>query len=73
MSSKLLVYGATGFVGGHIARTATGSGLPTILAGRDPAKLDPLAAELGVERRDFDLATARALRLRVRPQTSTVW
>src|ERR1700734_3441461 len=66
MSPKLLVYGATGFVGGHIARTAAGSGLPTILAGRDPAKLDSLAADLGVERRAFDLAdagaTARALK-----------
>ncbi|MGC9957756.1 saccharopine dehydrogenase family protein [Roseiarcus sp.] len=66
MSPKLLVYGATGFVGGHIARTAAGSGLPTILAGRDPAKLDSLAAALGVERRAFGLAdagaTARALK-----------
>ena len=61
MSSKLLVYGATGFVGGHIVRTAVGSGLPTILAGRDPAKLDPLAAELGVERRAFGLADAGAI------------
>ena len=61
MSSKLLVYGATGFVGGHIARTAAGSGLPTILAGRDPAKLDPLAAELGVERRAFGLADPGAI------------
>ena len=40
MSSNLLVYGATGFVGGHIARTAVRSGLPIILAGRDPAKLN---------------------------------
>ena len=61
MSSKLLVYGATGFVGGHIARTAAGSGLPTILAGRDPAKLDPLAAELGAERRAFGLADPGAI------------
>ena len=61
MSSKLLVYGATGFVGGHIARTAVGSGLPIILAGRDRAKLDPLAAELGAERRAFGLADARAI------------
>ena len=60
MSSKLLVYGATGFVGGHIARTAAGSGLPTILAGRDPARLDSLAAEIGVERRAFGLADAGA-------------
>ena len=61
MSSKLLVYGATGFVGGHIVRTAAGSGLPTILAGRDAGKLDPLAAELGAERRAFGLADPGAI------------
>jgi short subunit dehydrogenase-like uncharacterized protein len=61
MPSKLLVYGATGFVGGHIARTAVSSGLPTILAGRDPAKLDRIAAELGADRRAFGLADARAI------------
>ena len=61
MSSKLLVYGATGFVGGHIVRTAVGSGLPTILAGRDAGKLDPLAAELGAERRAFGLADPSAI------------
>jgi short subunit dehydrogenase-like uncharacterized protein len=61
MSSKLLVYGATGFVGGHIARTAAGSGVPTILAGRDRAILDPLAAELGAERRAFSLGDGRAM------------
>jgi len=62
MSSNLLVYGATGFVGGHIARTAVRSGLPIILAGRDRAKLDSLAAELGTERRAFGLADASAIR-----------
>ncbi len=61
MSPKLLVYGATGFVGGHIARTAVGSGLPTVLAGRDRSKLDPLAAELGAERRAFGLADASVI------------
>ena len=61
MSSNLLVYGATGFVGGHIARTAIGSGVPTILAARDRAKLDPIAAELGAERRVFGLAEASAI------------
>ena len=61
MSSKLLVYGATGFVGGHIARAAIGSGVPTILAGRDRAKLDPVAADLGAERRAFGLADAGAI------------
>jgi short subunit dehydrogenase-like uncharacterized protein len=61
MSSRLVVYGATGFVGGYIARTAVRSGLPTILAGRDPVKLDPLAAELGAERRAFGLANPAAI------------
>ena len=61
MSSKLLVYGATGFVGGHIARAAIASGVPTILAGRDRLKLDRLAAELGAERRAFGLAEPAAI------------
>jgi short subunit dehydrogenase-like uncharacterized protein len=60
MSPKLLVYGATGFVGEHIARTAVGSGLPTILAGRDAAKLELIAADVGAERRAFGLADATA-------------
>jgi hypothetical protein len=61
MSSKLLVYGATGFVGGHIARTAVGAGLPTIVAGRDAAKVELVAAELGAERRAFGLTDAGAI------------
>ena len=61
MSSKLLVYGATGFVGGHIARTAVRSGLPTVLGGRDPFKLDPLAADLGAERHTFGLTGPPAI------------
>lgn len=61
MSSKLLVYGANGFVGEHVARVAVTSGVPTILAARDPAKLDPIAAALGAERRGFGLADAKAV------------
>jgi short subunit dehydrogenase-like uncharacterized protein len=60
MSAKLLVYGATGFVGEHIARTAVGAGLPIILAGRDAAKLELIAAEVRAERRAFGLADAAA-------------
>ncbi len=60
MSSRLLVYGATGFVGEHIARAAVGSGIPTILAGRDAAKLALMAAEIGAERRAFGVADAAA-------------
>ena len=61
MSSKLLVYGATGFVGATIARRAVGSGVPTILAGRNGAKLERLAGELGAERRAFGLGDADAV------------
>jgi short subunit dehydrogenase-like uncharacterized protein len=42
-------------VGDAIARLAVESGLKPILAGRDPAKLEKLAAELGLESRVFDL------------------
>ena len=61
MSSSLLVYGATGYVGENVARTAARLGLPTIAAGRDAAKLDSLARELGMERRAFGLADRSAL------------
>jgi len=43
MSAFLLVYGATGYVGANVVRTAARSGIPTIAAGRDAAKLDPIA------------------------------
>ena len=55
MSSAFLLYGATGFVGDATARLAVEYGLRPILAGRDGAKLEKVAAELGVECRVFDL------------------
>jgi short subunit dehydrogenase-like uncharacterized protein len=55
MSSAFLLYGATGFVGEAIARLAVEDGLEPILAGRNAARLEELAAELGVECRVFDL------------------
>jgi short subunit dehydrogenase-like uncharacterized protein len=61
MSSKLLVYGATGFVGEHVARTAAASGVKPIVAGRDAARLDKIAAALGLKSRAFDLTNARAI------------
>ena len=53
--SAFLLYGATGFVGAEIARLAVESGFEPILAGRNAARLEKLAAELGVECRVFDL------------------
>ena len=48
MSSALMVYGATGYVGENIAREATRSGTTAIIAGRDGAKLDRIAGEIGL-------------------------
>jgi short subunit dehydrogenase-like uncharacterized protein len=61
MASRLLVYGATGFVGEHVARAAAASGVPPLVAGRDAARLGRIAAALGVESRAFSLANARAI------------
>ncbi len=55
MPSAFMIYGAYGFVGQEAAREAASKGLRPILAGRDAAKLESLAAELGLETRVFDL------------------
>ena len=51
MSSTLLIYGATGFSGGLVARRAVEHELRPVLLGRDPVKLRALAAELACEHR----------------------
>ncbi len=51
-----LLYGANGYTGELIAREAVRRGMHPILAGRDAAKIEPLARELGCEWRAFDLA-----------------
>lgn len=53
-----MIYGATGYTGRLAAQYAAAAGLEPVLAGRDPAKLTQLAAELGVEHRVFGLADA---------------
>jgi saccharopine dehydrogenase (NAD+, L-lysine-forming) len=57
-----LLYGATGYTGRLIARRAVEQGLRPVLAGRSAAKLLPLAAELGLEHRLFDLSEPTAIR-----------
>jgi short subunit dehydrogenase-like uncharacterized protein len=57
-----LLYGATGYTGRLIARRALARGLRPVLAGRNAAKLVPLAAELGLEHRVFGLDDAAAVR-----------
>ncbi|MBI5828547.1 MAG: saccharopine dehydrogenase NADP-binding domain-containing protein [Chloroflexi bacterium] len=55
MPAGFLLYGANGFVGDAIARLAVQQGLQPILAGRDAAKIESQATELGVARRVFGL------------------
>ena len=50
-----LIYGANGYSGALIAREAVRRGHRPILAGRDAAKLEPLARELGCDVRTFGL------------------
>jgi len=61
MSSRFLLYGSSGFVGDVIARQAVHAGLEPILAGRNAAKVENQATELGVEARVFPLEDATAL------------
>lgn len=61
MSRRLLLYGATGFSGGAIAERLVARGWAPILAGRDEAKLRPLAARLGLRARAFALHDAEGM------------
>ncbi|MCE9524205.1 MAG: saccharopine dehydrogenase NADP-binding domain-containing protein [Alphaproteobacteria bacterium] len=60
-TGKFLIYGATGYTGKLTARAAKAQGLTPILAGRSAEKLKPLADELGLESRAFDLAETEKL------------
>ena len=50
-----MIYGANGYTGELIAREAVRRGMGPILAGRSRDKVEPLARELGLEWRVFDL------------------
>ena len=58
----ILIYGATGYTGTLLAEHAVAQGLRPILAGRDPEKLSPLAARLGLESRAARLEELERLR-----------
>jgi short subunit dehydrogenase-like uncharacterized protein len=60
--TDFLIYRATGYTGQLIAGEAVRRGLAPIVAGRDVAKVQRLANELGVEARAFDLTDANATR-----------
>ncbi len=56
-----LIYGANGYSGELIAREAVKQGLTPVLAGRTLAKLEPLARELNLTARAFDLGDSKAV------------
>jgi short subunit dehydrogenase-like uncharacterized protein len=60
--STILLYGATGYTGQLIAQHAVTVGLRPILAARSREKLQPLAEQLGLESRVFDLRSPSAVR-----------
>ncbi|MEU4739604.1 saccharopine dehydrogenase NADP-binding domain-containing protein [Actinosynnema sp. NPDC023658] len=53
-----MIYGANGFTGTLVAELAVRRGLRPVLAGRDAAKVRPLAERLGLEHRVFGLGDA---------------
>lgn len=60
-----MIYGATGYTGQLVAREAVRRGHRPLLASRSAAKLEPLAAELGLSCAVVDLNDAVALRAAV--------
>jgi short subunit dehydrogenase-like uncharacterized protein len=56
-----MIYGANGYTGELIAREALSRGLKPVLAGRTAAKVEQLAASLGLDARVFDLGNAAAI------------
>jgi short subunit dehydrogenase-like uncharacterized protein len=60
MTGTILIYGATGYTGKLIARSAHQHGQKPVLAGRNADKVKAVAAPLGLPWRVFDLSdTAR--------------
>jgi short subunit dehydrogenase-like uncharacterized protein len=55
MNGNLLIYGANGYTGELITRFAVERGLKPIIAGRNKAAIEELAAKHGLERRVFSL------------------
>lgn len=55
MTNDIVLYGATGYVGGLIARRASERGTPLTLAGRNGDELASMAGPLETDYRDFSL------------------
>lgn len=60
-NNRFLLYGANGYTGRLIAKMAAGYGLEPILAGRNEAALQTMAAELGFTYRVVDLSDTESL------------
>lgn len=61
MTTPWMIYGANGYTGELIAREAARRGMKPTLAGRNAAKLEPLAAELGLPFKAFALDDAATI------------
>jgi short subunit dehydrogenase-like uncharacterized protein len=64
MAARIVLYGATGYMGGLTARAMVAGGARPVLAGRDQGRLDALAARLAQEggRTQLETAVAEAAR-----------
>ena len=60
MAGRIVLYGATGYMGGLTARAMVAGGARPVLAGRDQGRLDALAARLAAEGDGTQLETAVA-------------
>lgn len=58
---RWMIYGANGYSGEAIAREAAKQGMAPVLAGRNQAKVQSLATELGLEARSFSLDDPAAI------------
>ncbi len=63
--ARILVAGATGALGGALARALAEAGSELALAGRDAARLDAIGDELGVPTARFDVTDAEGRRTAV--------
>ena len=61
MTDKFMIYGATGYTGKLVARTAKALGMNPILAARNEARLKSVAGQHGFDYRAFDLTDTPTL------------
>src|SRR4051812_47027734 len=69
-TGRIVLFGATGYTGGLTARALVAAGVRPVLAGRDPARLRALAAELAapaLECQVADVTDAASVRALVGP------